>query len=51
MLSFFILCFVYLVPCIYYFVSDIIRYNKINVKMIFSVILIVIAIYLKSVNL
>ena len=51
MFSFLILCLLYAVPCIYYFVTDIIKFNKISYKMIFAIVLLGIAIYLKSMNL
>ena len=51
MFSFLILCLLYGVPCIYYFVTDLIKFNKISYKMIFALALLVIAVLLKSMNL
>lgn len=52
MISFILLVVVfYLIPCIYYLITDITKYNKIDYKMILAIILLVVIIYLKSINL
>lgn len=50
MISFLLLVMVLLIPCIYYFVTDIIKYNKISYKMLVAVVLLIIAIYIKSIG-
>lgn len=50
MISFIILVMVYLIPCIYYFVTDITKYNKINYKLIIAIVLLVIAVYIKTIG-
>lgn len=50
MLSFLILITLYLVPCLYNFVTDIIKYNKISYKMLVAIVLLVVAVYLKSIG-
>jgi uncharacterized membrane protein len=50
MISFLLLVMVFLIPCIYYFVTDIIKYNKISYKMLIAVVLLIIAIYIKSIG-
>jgi hypothetical protein len=49
MLSFIILVLLYLVPCVYFFFSDI-KKNKSGIKWIIAIILLILAIYLKSIN-
>jgi hypothetical protein len=49
MLSFIILVLLYLIPCIYFFFNDI-KENKLGIKWIIAIILLIIAIYLKSIN-
>jgi hypothetical protein len=49
MLSFIILVLLYLIPCIYFFFMDI-KKNKISIKWIIAIILLITAIYLKSIN-
>lgn len=51
MISFILLVLIILSFCIYYFVTDITKYNKISYKMIIAIILLIVVIYLKSVNL
>ena len=51
MFSFLILVILYAIPCFYYLITGIIRKNKVDFKLIIAIILLVIAIYLKSCNL
>lgn len=51
MFSFLILVLVYLITACYYLITDIIKNNKIDYKMVIVIILLVIAVYLKSINL
>lgn len=51
MLSFLILVLIHLFSACYYLITDIIKNNKVDYKMIIVIILAVIAIYLKSINL
>ena len=50
MFSFLIIVLLYLIPCIYYFVTGIVKYNKVEYKFILAIVLLFIAIYLKSIN-
>ena len=50
MISFLILILLYLIPCIYYLVTDIKKYNKIDYKIIFAIVLLVVAVYIKSIG-
>lgn len=49
MLSFTILVLLYLIPCVYFFFNDI-KKNKFSIKWIIAIILLMTAIYLKSIN-
>ena len=51
MFSFLILVLIHLFIACYYLVTDIIKNNKVDYKMIVVIILVIIAIYLKSINL
>lgn len=51
MLSFLILVLIHLFSASYYLITDIIKYNKVDYKMIIIIIMAIIALYLKSVNL
>ena len=51
MLSFLILVLIYFCTACYYLITDIIKNNKVDYKMIIVIILLIIAIYLKSINL
>lgn len=51
MISFILLVSFLIIVCSYYLVTDIIKFNKIDYKMILSIILLSIIIYLKSINL
>ena len=52
MISFLILIMFYMVSCIYYFIQDIKKNNyKYLFKWIIAIILLLVAVYLKSINL
>ena len=51
MFSFLILVLIYLFTAGYYLVTDIIKNNKVDYKMVVVIILAIIALYLKSINL
>ena len=50
MISFILLVLFLIGVCGYYLITDIIKFNKIDYKMIFSIILLSIIIFLKSIN-
>lgn len=50
MASFIILVLFYLIPCIYYLITDITKYNKIDYKLIIAIVLLIIAVYIKSIG-
>lgn len=51
MFSFLILVLLYFAVACYYLITDIIKNNKVDYKMVIAIILLIIAIYLKSINL
>jgi hypothetical protein len=51
MFSFLILVLLYFAVAFYYLIADIVKNNRADFKMIIAIILLIIAVYLKSINL